>query len=163
MSCSLAYGQGVPKTPQATRVTTIPEHQTMKICSRKWTHANNHHLAWLPLQPIQSEAGLRPCLLWYPVIQACMTYSECGTDVEEQKLESISILTNWHLKIFTADSILVATHPFSNLSEWLVWLTSGYFPFIIKKNTFVGKSLHRYLRKSIISILPGKYFSSTAT
>ena len=30
-----------------------------------------YHLAWLPLHPIHSEAGLRPCFVWYPVIQDC--------------------------------------------------------------------------------------------
>ena len=45
-----------------------------------------------------------------------------------------------------------------------IWLlVRKGFLFIISTNTFIGKSLHRYLRKSIISILPGKYFSSTAT
>ena len=112
MSCCLADGQGVPETPEAARVAAIPVHHTIGELSQKMETCT-----WPDC--LCSRSSLR-LVLDHACSDTLWSRPVYGMGVEEHEL-----LTKFHLKIFTADSILVATHPFSDLSEWLAWLTSS--------------------------------------
>ena len=124
MFCCLADGQGVPKTPQATRVAAIPEHE------KPWLDNCSRILG--QYAPRLAAFATDPVWGWSQTMLALISCdpSLCSKLMLRRiKFDQINIFysNNFHLKVFTADSILVATHPFANLSEWLVWLTSCWF------------------------------------